>query len=368
MSDDLQSNTYKTSEELTRDYFPSLNGLRGISILMVVMAHLRLSWAPFYQLIFNGPLGVSIFFVLSGFLITTICLKEIKLTGGLSLKKFYLRRVLRILPVVLLYIFIVFLADRIFHLHIAYFQYLAALLFVMNFSYYIRNQPTTEFGHFWSLAVEEQFYLIFPFILKKSYKGFSWSIVFIVAVLPLLCLLQEFYKPLNEGVFYMFTHYFIKFQSVAVGCLFSLLAFNKKFDSGWLLRNKTIGNIAAIVVIYYLHFDPFYTIKAVYINLIIAFLIGYVVITNIKPANDFIYKLLNTKVLSLVGTLSYSIYVWQQIFTFGDSKLPAILAIFPYNVVFLTAVACGSYYGYERYFLKLKTRLNKPKASAHTPQ
>lgn len=362
MSDYTQNNIYKTSEGLNREYFPSLNGLRGISILMVVMAHLRLSWSHWYQLIFNGPLGVSIFFVLSGFLITTICLKEISLTDGLSLKKFYLRRVLRILPVAFLYIFIVFLLDRFFHLHIAYFQYLAALFFVMNFSYFIRNQPAVELGHFWSLAVEVQFYLIFPFILKKSRRGFSWSIIFIVAVLPLLCLLQEYYKPLNEGFLYMFTHYFIKFQSVAVGFLFSLLAFNKAFDTGWLLRYKTIGNIVAIVVIGYLHFDPFYTIGAVYINLIIAFLIGYIVITNIKPGNDFIYKLLNTKVLSLVGVLSYSMYVWQQVFTFGDSKLPAILATFPYNVVFLATIVCVSYYGYERYFLKLKTKFNKPKA------
>ncbi|MCO5945731.1 acyltransferase family protein [Mucilaginibacter flavidus] len=82
------------SEAIAEKYYPSLNGLRGISIILVVLSHLHLSDNNVYQACFNGELGVNIFFVLSGFLITSLCLKEQKLTGDLSLKDFYIRRIL----------------------------------------------------------------------------------------------------------------------------------------------------------------------------------------------------------------------------------------------------------------------------------
>ena len=344
------------SAVLNHDKYPSLNGLRGVSILMVVVSHLRFSWNPWYHIVFNGPLGVGMFFVISGFLITTLCLKEIRQEGRLSLRAFYIRRGLRILPVAYLYIFIVFLLDKLFHLHLPYFQYLAALFYMMNFSYFIRNGSTVEMGHFWSLATEEQFYIIFPFVLKKSRKLFGYCVGFIVLALPLICTLQQIFPAINGGVAYGFTHYLIKFQSIAVGCLLALLAFNNRLDGKWLFAQKFWGNIIAIILIYALQFDPFYTLGAVYSNLVIALLIGYIILTNIIKTNDWVYRVLNSKILKLIGTLSYSIYIWQQIFTFGDDRLPAVFQTFPYNIGFLIVIPCISYYGYERYFLKLKQR------------
>jgi peptidoglycan/LPS O-acetylase OafA/YrhL len=93
------SKPQSVSDAIDEKYYPSLNGLRGVSIIIVLMAHLHLSRNSIYLRCFNGALGVDIFFVLSGFLITSICLKEYKLTGNLSLKNFYVRRILRIIPV-----------------------------------------------------------------------------------------------------------------------------------------------------------------------------------------------------------------------------------------------------------------------------
>jgi len=351
------------SEAIAEKYYPSLNGLRGISIILVVLSHLHLSDNNVYQACFNGELGVNIFFVLSGFLITSLCLKEQKLTGDLSLKDFYIRRILRIFPVAYLYIVVLFILDIIFRLQIPIFQYLGAAFYVMDISYFRRNHFTAELGHYWSLSVEEQFYIIFPFMLKISRRAFVVSILFIVLILPLLCSLQELYKPLNEGLFYVFTHVLIKFQSIATGCLLSVLAYGKQLDFRWIRSYKIAGNIVALFLMCYLRYDNFYSIKAVYVNLIIAILTCYIIISNIIPSSDLIFKILNSGLLSFIGILSYSIYIWQQLFTFSGKKLPWYINTFPYNLIFIAGVPCLSYFFYEKYFLKLKGKFSKLKAA-----
>ena len=365
--------TDKTSNEPTnhpleithQKHIPSLDGLRGISIILVVMSHLKLSWNYFYTMIFNGPLGVNVFFVISGFLITSLCLKEKQLTGTISLKDFYIRRVLRIFPVAYLYIAVVFVLDHFFHLEIPYFQYLGALLYITNFSYFRAHQGTIQLGHYWSLSIEEQFYIIFPFFLKKNTKIFYWAVLFIVIVLPVICGLQALIQSLNHGVFYYFTHYLIKFQSIATGCLLSMLIFQKGIKYQWLLPYKVVGNLLAILIIFYLRYDPFYTITTVYINLIIALLIAYIIASNIVPGNDLIYRFLNSKTLSFIGKLSYSIYIWQQLFIFYDPRLPAFMTTYPGNLFFVIVVPCVSYFAYERYFLKLKAHFSKIKGGLY---
>ena len=107
-------------------------------------------------------------------------------------------------------------------------------------------------GHYWSLFVEEQFYIIFPFILKIKPKVFFYALLFIVIGLPLLCTLQAFIPQLNNGAMYAFTHYFIKFQAISVGCLFSVISMNKRLDFQWLKSYKLIGNLIALFFIFYI--------------------------------------------------------------------------------------------------------------------
>ena len=348
------------SDAVKQNYYPSLNGLRGLSIILVVFGHLHCT-GYYYNLLFNGGLGVNIFFVLSGFLITTICLKEIDRTGKLSLKNFYIRRFLRIFPVAYLYLLVVFILNYFFKLEVPGFQFLGAMFYVMDLNYFREHQYTWVVEHYWSLSVEEQFYIIFPFILQKNVKVFTWSIVFIVAVLPVLCTIQKYYPPLNGGAFYGFTHYLWKFQSIAVGCLCAVLASKKVFDVEWIRSTKIAGNLIAFFLIFYLNYYQPYLLKAVYTDLAIALLTGYIVISNILPAKDFIFRILNTKVLSAIGILSYSIYIWQQIFTTQDSNLPKYMTLFPYNLIWIAVVSSLSYYFYEQYFLRLKSKFSEVK-------
>lgn len=353
------------SNAINQKYYPSLNGLRGISIIVVVMAHLHLTDRKegIYTYIFNGTLGVNIFFVLSGFLITTLCIKEQNLTGQLSLKEFYIRRVLRIFPVAYLYIAVIFILNFIFHLGVNKLQFLGSTFYLMNLSYFKNNQFPWFTGHYWSLSMEEQFYIIFPFILKKSSRLFFYVIVFLVLGLPILYTLQEFVKPLSKGIFYAFIRYFIMFQPIATGCLFSLLTFKKVFDHAWIVSTKLVGNVIALFLIIVLKYDPYiyWATHVVYVNLFISVLIGYVIVSNIKPSQDFIYKLLNTKLLSWIGILSYSVYIWQQIFTSQDMRLPKMMVVFPFNLIFIIVVPLLSYFFYEKYFLKLKSKFSKMK-------
>jgi peptidoglycan/LPS O-acetylase OafA/YrhL len=355
----LSADITSVPEALQPNYLFSLNGIRGIAIILVVMSHLQLcrnSYYDYYQMFFNGQLGVGIFFVLSGFLITTLCLKEKIVTGDLSLKKFYTRRILRIFPVAYLYLAVILVLNYWLNLKIPAFQFLGAAFYILNLSYFRRHESSALLGHYWSLATEEQFYLIFPFLIKKSFKTFVLFIIFLVILLPLVCTLQEFYRPVNTGALYAFTHMAIKFQGIAVGCLFSILSFEVRSYYDIVGRYKILGNLLALSLIVLLRLDFFYSIRAIYTNLFIAILIGYFITSNIKPANDVIFKLLNSRILSWIGILSYSIYIWQQFFAFGDPGFATIIKTFPYNAIFIITAACLSYYLFEKRFLKLKAK------------
>jgi len=346
---------------LQNSYYPSLDGLRGIAIIMVVFFHLNLTSVFFYHIVFNGELGVLIFFVLSGFLITTLCIKEKVITNNISLKNFYIRRTLRIFPVAYLFILVLIVLNIVYKLHINYINILGAALYLMNFSSYFRKYNFAfQTAHYWSLSVEEQFYLIVPFILKKNFTVYLIIILCVVFVLPLLITLQYFYIFLNNWVFTAFTHYLVKFQAIAVGCLFSVLTFKYPFNN-INIKTKVVANILAIGIILYIQYDNFFSLKSVFSSLLISLLVGYIIITNIIPGKDFIFKILNAGFLKTIGTLSYSIYIWQQLFTFYDKRLPVVMVTFPFNIVSLIIVSCLSYYFYESFFLRLKSKFSKIK-------
>ena len=344
-------------ETLQGSYYPSLNGFRGVAVLMVVFSHLQLTPNHYYD-VFNGPLGVLFFFVLSGFLITTLCIKEKVLTKDLNLKKFYIRRVLRIFPVAWLYLVVIIILKLVFHLEVHYIAIAGAFLYLMDFSSFFRKYHSSFFtGHYWSLSVEEQFYLIMPFILKKSFKGYLIVLFAIIFLLPLLLCIQEAVPALNILILYAPTHFLIKFQSIAIGCFYAILMF--KFPAHQnLLRGKLVLNIIAIVLIWYIYYNDNFNLENVFKGMASSVLIGYLIISNVIPGTDLIFRFLNLKALKFVGVLSYSIYIWQEIFTSHDPLLPFWMVAFPYNIIWVIVVSCASYYLYERYFLKLKSKFS----------
>jgi peptidoglycan/LPS O-acetylase OafA/YrhL len=187
-----------TDETFTLPHIAPLDGLRGVAILFVILVHLVPSPAP------GGWFGVDLFFVLSGFLITSILLREHRLSGGIHLGRFYFRRALRLLPALFL-MMLACLAVAYFREPSRTFSYTllnarAVILYFYNWRLYYTDSvhQTPVFAHLWSLSVEEQFYLLWPLLLLLLLRlglgrrlilalcfGAALSFIFGRAVVPL---------------------------------------------------------------------------------------------------------------------------------------------------------------------------------------
>jgi peptidoglycan/LPS O-acetylase OafA/YrhL len=162
----------RSDETASPSKIPYLDGLRGYSILTVVIAHCLQSvhlpqWLMPAKLLFgNGVLGVDIFFAISGFLITTLLLREWQQSGSISLRAFYERRVARIFPAAYTYIAIIAVLAMIGVVQIRWDAFFAASFFTWNYgtllNLFAGSKDIQLFNHFWSLSLEEQFYLLWP--------------------------------------------------------------------------------------------------------------------------------------------------------------------------------------------------------------
>ena len=343
-------------EPFNVSHYPSLNGFRAVSIIIVIFFHLGLSGNYFYRIIFNGSVGVDVFFVISGFLITTLLVKEKAQTGTINLKNFYIRRILRILPAAYLYLTLMVILNYFFHLNINPLYFGAAFLFIANFEF--TNQFKSSFiSHYWSLSVEEQFYLLFPVVLKKNFKYFVFFICFIVFILPFVINIQFLVPSINHGIYLAFTHYFLKFQGIAVGCLFAILCLKGYINSSRFQKyNIMFLKVIITLLIFYCNHTGAVTVVSIYTNLIISILIALLLVLNLFYTNDWFYKFLNFNIISKIGVLSYSIYIWHLLII-NPTFLPKFINGYPQNLFFIITIALLSYYLWEQKFLKLKNRM-----------
>ena len=341
---------------LKKDHLPSLNGFRAVSVLLVVIFHMGLSGNFYYKIIFNGSLGVDVFFVISGFLITTLLIKEKVNTGTISLRLFYIRRVLRILPAAYLCIIVVIILNYFLKLKVSSTYIIAAFFFLVNFKF-LDPYKSSLISHYWSLSVEEQFYFLFPFILKKNFKVFVLFIISIVVLLPCVISAQFMVPVLNQGLLFALTHYFIKFQGIAVGCLFAVCCLKNIVRQGYFQKYSIALKIVLTIIIFSLNHTGDVNSYSVFSNLVVSILIGWLLVLNLFYTDDAFYKFLNLKVISQIGVLSYSIYIWHLLII-NLGVMPRFIAKFPQNLFFILAAALLSYYGWEKQFLKLKNRFS----------
>lgn len=348
-------------EVLQTSYLPSLNGFRAISILLVLVDHFTFNYANKfdYKILLIGNLGVNIFFVISGFLITTLLLKEKVKTGNISLKKFYIRRIFRIIPVSYLYIIVLIILNYFFNLNISLLGFIGAFLFLGNIGLFHNNWYTS---HYWSLAFEEQFYLVFPIILKKNIKYYVW---FLWVMLLGILLLRQF-----EFVDFKYSHpFFYRFQyikevtfyldGIIIGSLFSVLSMKNMLPINRFNKNKIIIHVVLVPLIILIHCGYLSVLNNTANSYVSAIMIGVLILSNIQPSADPIFNFLNNKLINYIGILSYSIYIWQQLFVYDQpwkKQIPGSDAIWV-NVLLLMLVAYISYNFYEKPFLKLKEKI-----------
>jgi peptidoglycan/LPS O-acetylase OafA/YrhL len=328
-------------------HLPSLDGLRGASILLVLVGHagrpvlpVRAQWllAPF------ANIGVTIFFVLSGFLITTLLMRERERTGTLSLRRFYIRRALRILPASYTYVGVVAALSALGLIVLKPHDIVCALLYVVDY----HHDRAWYLGHLWSLSIEEQFYLVWPPALlvagthRAPYVAFA-LLVLAVALPGVPTRINPAWNPdlrLPNGT-----------SAILIGCLLALsmerLRRTPVWTSRWWLA--AFGVVAAIQV--YLESRN----RVIHGGqLLFELLVAAVLLRSLLVTGDAVGRMLNSRALVTLGTLSYSLYIWQQLFLVEHVWWHGL--VFPLDIGVALGAATLSYVCIERPFLRLKDR------------
>jgi len=337
-----------------------------MAILMVISAHFGLNYIlkP-TKLFIDSAVGVHLFFIISGFLITTLLLKEKIAHGKISLKFFYLRRVLRILPVAYLFLIVLIFLNIYFKLRIPAFDFVASFLFFKNFP--IKSVPFT--AHFWTLAVEEQFYFSFPFLLAYSTRSYFKAAIFIVIGILVISILGFYlFKPIHLPPAMMFVIKVTMYSFwkgpviILIGSVFSILTFKNIIKPEWGNKYYFLSFILLLTAII-LQTRTFPLYSPYISEYISAIIMGYVVVISIN-SNNFLSAILNNAILVRIGILSYSLYIWQQLFI---GRLPwqpwlhnlhgyPLYIIILIKLLSLVIIASASYYLFELKFLNLKKR------------
>jgi peptidoglycan/LPS O-acetylase OafA/YrhL len=346
---------------LQGSYYPALDGLRGVSILIVVLGHIGLNYylVP-YHLLVDSDTGVHIFFVISGFLITTLLLKEKLKNDYISLKRFYIRRALRILPVAYLFLVVLIGLNLFFKLKIQPLDFIASFLFFKNLP--IRNEPYT--AHFWSLAVEEQFYLTFPFLLASNINRYLLTALFFIVVIPIIAVLG--YYQVNIPAIPMITkicmYMFWKGPVIIlIGSVFSILMFKGIIKPERIKPNYFLSFILLIIAVT-ISAKTFMFYSKYISEYLSAILIACVIILSINTKN-LLSDILSSGLLVRVGILSYSIYIWQELFI-GRRTWQQWMHVFQHfpvwiliilKLAFIFVIASVSFM-FEKIFLKIKDK------------
>jgi peptidoglycan/LPS O-acetylase OafA/YrhL len=393
---------------LNKVYFPGLNGLRFFAAIAVVITHVEMTkkylshgeglwikvdkivgsafssilsgeirWqAPFVSA--AGPLGVVFFFVLSGFLITFLLLEEKKSSGTIAIKKFYARRILRIWP---LY-FLIFLLGFFVLPYIPWFQIdtqesfmmnhykvnlICYLLFIPNLAFAIYNQSLPNVGQSWSIGVEEQFYLIWPLLMKITKNLLRTMLVFILVLLAIKFALQAIpdSQHFSIGILKRFLS-MSKIESMAMGGIGAYYLYNHhekvlKWVFDWKAQWLAYLSIPAVIL-----FTPVSLYSITYLWNSLAFL---VIIMNVSSNPKSIIKLEN-RAFNFLGKISYGIYMYHLIcitftvylvdyvfhFEHRQISFAYTLLIYAVSILLTISVSHLSYTYFERIFTTRKKK------------
>lgn len=278
-------------------YAPKLDGLRFVAIALVLIEHFGIGIGRFIS---AGYYGVNLFFVISGFLITTILLN----TNGSfinSFKNFIARRSLRVFPIYYLTVFILlFLQVNVVKEYLFYF-----LTYTYNYALYTYDVPLNSVVHFWSLCFEEQFYLVWPFFILLL-KRCSKTLVLISICIVIFCFSLLTFKHINGTINYKIIAIFSSIGFLTTGGVAAIL-FKLGRVSTFILSNKYVEYISLTILLFSLTINhPFKYVVLAYCSV---YLVLKSVHTNFSIA--IINKFLSNKKVIYIGTISYGIYVYH---------------------------------------------------------
>jgi peptidoglycan/LPS O-acetylase OafA/YrhL len=333
-------------------YYKQIDGLRAIAVIAVIAHHWISDSYPYANIIHWGAYGVDLFFVISGFLITGILIreKENDKSFWVNIKTFYIRRSLRIFPIYYIYVAILFYLNW----PELKTSVISLITYFFNLDMYINGWSIIPYAqHLWSLSVEEQFYLIWPFILLASKKNIAFKYV---VLLLILCAALSFYfflfTPFKE--IKLFTPY--SFMSL---CLGSILAFMK--DKKVHIPYQTILFGIILLVFIYLKSSavPHFPGKNI-LGYLIPFPSLLFCLLVWKSSEGFAgigAKILENSFLTFIGKISYGLYLYHCIIPFIFFKNTSLLYL-SINTILLLFITILSYYSIEAPLNKFKNKFS----------
>lgn len=367
----MKNNTEKTI------YLPGLNGIRAIASVAVVISHVTLALADFnlkgnlfgvqkdgtnqgYRL---AGYGVSMFFVLSGFLITYLLQFEAD-KQEIDIRKFYIRRLLRIWPLYYLYLLLCLITIFIFGVH-------ANMGNVFYYIFFAANVPLA-FGkllpflaHFWSLGVEEQFYLFWPWIIKKIRKSIIPLLITLIAIQNIIRIILWYDQPHSPiAEFSLLT----RFDCMMIGGVGAIL-YKRNHNLFLKVVDNKLTQAFALFVLGIFIINKYHT-NAVVDNFTLAVITLIIIVGQINKKNRLVS--FDNPVFDFLGKISFGIYVYHPLLIFYFSKLYANIpgeSIFKYLLVFGSVLGAAivlaycSYVYFESWFIKLKSKFTVIKSS-----
>lgn len=364
-----QSMDLRYKKFLSQKTFWCLDALRCFSILAVVWHHSGGDSYAAESLLFAGHHGVTLFFVISGFLITSLLIREKRQSGSISLSKFYMRRALRIFPlyyaVLLIYCALVYVIERHSEAGEAFFDNLIYFATYTSNYFVMLGGDRVIFYFAWSLAVEEQFYLLWPTI-EKWLDEYTAGIT--VALLSILISLSHsnWIEESNVLVIFLIQHLSIP---ICLGVLLAHMLHSRKgfqIIAALCLRPGMVW--VSLLLPFVLLTLPIIPVEAFYLSLV------FMLCTLLLNENHVIRKFLSIKAFVKIGTVSYGLYLFHMLALNVVRKIIPASGDFPSLLAyqftcFVLASALGyviaslSYRYFESYFLTLKQ-----KWSSHQPK
>jgi peptidoglycan/LPS O-acetylase OafA/YrhL len=345
-------------------YIPTLDGWRAVSIGLVIMHHSEVRCnlpvlGALLQAVSNfGEVGVEVFFAISGLLICSRLLEEESRSGQISVRGFYVRRAFRILPAALFYLLVIAILAAFHVIPLLALDWFGALFFFRNYVMlieYLHHSPLAMHwytGHFWSLSMEEHFYLILPAVLVGFKKLRFW-------VLGTLALAVIFWRFVRAH--FLHANYQMTFRTdthvdaLLIPAMIALALYPflrngaaKRYIPAWSLPIFVVMEIGLLVT----RIPFFFTLQAALIPLLI--------LSIVLHPRTIQASILECYPLRWIGRISYSLYLWQQLF-FGVNFAGSppglrVLRQQPFNLMALVVCATFSYYIVEKPLVRLGHR------------
>ena len=309
-------------------YLPSIDSLRALAVLAVIIYHVDVNYLP------GGFLGVDLFFVLSGYLISSLIIKEYKKTGSLNLYNFYIRRARRLLPAVYFMITVVLVVIVMFNgvlLKKSHLDAIFGYIYSSNWWYIFHKLDyfdsfgsQSPFKHLWSLAIEEQFYMIFPLLFllinrkKKDKDGFyklNRNFLYVILGVILVSLIVHIIlfdiNNISRIYFGTDTRAFSLLVGAVGAILYPMDKLNTKITPQENLLYSVVSLISIAALITIMIYTSEYNTWLYRGGFLLVAILGIIIIISSGKQHTVMAKLLSFKPVVFIGKISYSLYLWH---------------------------------------------------------